>query len=67
MLYITGFSGVIEGDLLYKKEFLFGEGPITDTSNDDDSHTNASEMDASAETLLEETIQSVKVYYRQLI
>jgi tRNA pseudouridine13 synthase len=67
-LYITGLSGVIEGDLLYKKECLFGEGPVMDASNDDDpSHTNTSEMDASAETLLEETIQSVKVYYRQLI
>jgi hypothetical protein len=53
--------------LLYKKECLFGDGPVTDASNDDDGHTNTSEMDASAETLLEETIQSVKVYYRQSI
>ena len=36
-------------------------------SKDDDGRTDASEMDISAETLLEEKIQSVKVYYRQLI
>jgi hypothetical protein len=51
--------------LVYRKECPFGEGSVTGASNDD--NTNTSEMDISTETLLEETIQSVKVYYRQSI
>ncbi|KAM0883698.1 hypothetical protein ACQ4PT_031473 [Festuca glaucescens] len=54
-----GFSGVIEGDLVYRKECPFGEGSVTGASNDD--NASASEMDISTETLLEETIQSVKI------
>jgi len=57
-----GLSGVIEGDLVYKKECL-GEGTVTDASKNNDDHTNTSEMDIFVETLQEETIQSVKVYY----
>ena len=53
--------------MVYKKECPFGEGTAMDDSKDDDGGTNASEMDISAETLLEEKIQSVKVYYRQSI
>ncbi|CAM0883423.1 unnamed protein product [Alopecurus aequalis] len=56
-----GFAGVIEGDLVYKKECPLGEGTVTDVSKDDGNCTSASEMDISAETLLEEKIQSVKV------
>ncbi|XBI19522.1 hypothetical protein VPH35_061028 [Triticum aestivum] len=55
-----GLSGVIEGDLVYKKECP-GEGTVTDASENNDDHTNASEMDIFAETLPEETIQSVKI------
>ncbi|XP_037414288.1 pseudouridylate synthase 7 homolog [Triticum dicoccoides] len=55
-----GLSGVIEGDLVYKKECL-GEGTVTHASKNNDDHTNASEMDIFAETLPEETIQSVKI------
>ncbi|XP_044977215.1 pseudouridylate synthase 7 homolog isoform X3 [Hordeum vulgare subsp. vulgare] len=57
---IYGLSGVIEGDLVYKKECL-GEGTLTDTSKNNDDHTIASEMDIFVETLPEETIQSVKI------
>ncbi|VAH80527.1 unnamed protein product [Triticum turgidum subsp. durum] len=55
-----GLSGVIEGDLVYKKECL-GEGTVTHASKNNDDHTNASEMDIFAETLPEEMIQSVKI------
>ncbi|XP_071684585.1 uncharacterized protein [Lolium perenne] len=55
----VGKYGVIEGDLVYRKEYPFGEGSVTGASNDDS--TNTSEMDISTETLLEETIQSVKI------
>ncbi|XP_044341551.1 pseudouridylate synthase 7 homolog isoform X3 [Triticum aestivum] len=57
---IYGLSGVIEGDLVYKKECL-GEGIVTDASENNDDHTNTSEMAIFAETLPEETIQSVKI------
>ena len=48
--------------MVYKKECL-GEGTVTHASKNNDDHTNASEMDIFAETLPEEMIQSVKVYY----
>lgn len=47
--------------MVYKRECPLGEGTVTDASKDDDGCTNASEMDISAETPLEEKIQSVKV------
>lgn len=46
---------------MYRKECHFGEGTVTDTSEDADGRTNLSEMDISCETVPEETIQSVKI------
>ncbi|KQK09991.1 pseudouridylate synthase 7 homolog isoform X2 [Brachypodium distachyon] len=56
-----GTTQVVEGDLVYRKECHFGEGTVTDTSEDADGRTNLSEMDISCETVPEETIQSVKI------
>jgi tRNA pseudouridine13 synthase len=61
----TGISQVVEGDLVYKTGSSLGEATTTDTFDDDDSHVNSSEMEMSCETLPEEKIQSVKVYYRR--
>ncbi|XP_062187036.1 uncharacterized protein LOC133890601 [Phragmites australis] len=57
-----GISQVVEGDLVYKKGCPLGEATAIDTSDDDDDgHTNSSEMEISCETLPEEVIQSVKI------
>jgi tRNA pseudouridine13 synthase len=60
----TGTSQVIEGDLVYKKGCPLGEVSATDTIVDDDGHTNSPEMEISYDTLPEEVIQSVKVFYK---
>lgn len=56
-----GISQVVEGDLVYKIGCPIGEVTTTDTLDDEDSHTNSSEMEMSCETLPEEAIQSVKI------
>lgn len=66
-MHITGISQVVEGDLVYRKECPFGETTVMGPSDDDDGHTNSSEMHTSCQTLVEEMIQSVKVCYRQSI
>ena len=62
---LTGISQVVEGDLVYSKESPPGEATSVDTSEADDDHTNSSEIDMCSETLPEEMIQSVKVFYKQ--
>jgi hypothetical protein len=63
----TGISRVVEGDLVYKKECPLGELTEADTLLHDDVHTTSPEMDMSCETVPEEVIQCVKVFYRQII
>ncbi|CAL5084237.1 unnamed protein product [Urochloa decumbens] len=56
-----GSSKVVEGDLVYKKGCSLGEAATADTFDDDDSHTNSTEMEISCETLPEEVVKSVKI------
>ncbi|CAN6219628.1 unnamed protein product [Urochloa humidicola] len=56
-----GISQAVEGDLVYKKGCSLGEAATEDTVDDDDSHTNSSEMEMSCETLPEEVVKSVKI------
>jgi hypothetical protein len=62
----TGISQVVEGDLVYDKECSSGEATSVYTSEADDGHANSSEIDLCSETQPEETIQSVKVCYRDM-